>query len=96
MSRASRLARREQGLFQSFGRPEPLSGRSDHAPTRFQAGRTMIGAPKSGRTGLKAKVGEVLRINPDMTVTASFPVPELRHRLTIDDLDPRTTASQHP
>ena len=56
----------------------------------------MIGAPKSGRTGLKAKVGEVLRINPDMTVTASFPVPELRHRLTIDDLDPRTTASQHP
>lgn len=40
--------------------------------------------------------GEVLRINPDISLTASFPLPELRHRLTLDDLEPRAAASQQP
>jgi glutamine amidotransferase len=41
--------------------------------------------------------GEVLRVNSDLTVTTSFPLPvHPRHRLSLDDLDPQTAASQHP
>lgn len=41
--------------------------------------------------------GELLRVNPDLTVTTGFPLPEQpRHRLTLADLDPQAAASQHP
>lgn len=43
------------------------------------------------------KPGELLRINPDLTVSTGFPLPDQpRHRLTLADLDPRAAASQHP
>lgn len=41
--------------------------------------------------------GELLRVNADLTMTTSFPLPEQpRHRLTLADLDPEAAASQHP
>jgi predicted glutamine amidotransferase len=41
--------------------------------------------------------GELLRVNADLSVTRSFPLPaQPRHRLALADLDPRTAASQHP
>jgi glutamine amidotransferase len=41
--------------------------------------------------------GELLRVNPDLTVSTDFPLPEQpRHRLTLADLDPQAAASQHP
>jgi predicted glutamine amidotransferase len=41
--------------------------------------------------------GELIRVDPDLSVHRSHPLPEHpRHQLTLDDLDPSAAASQHP
>ena len=41
--------------------------------------------------------GELVRVDADLSVHSSFPLPEHpRHQLSVADLDPKAAASQHP